>query len=204
MKKLQSPSNSSYRARRLYRLGYRLRFLAADCICALATASVLLVVLTSCAPTQYIPLPEHHRRDSTHLSVYTRADSIREYVSDSMSIRFAKGVVPAAQRYTVPSGRYTSEVSSAGGNGIPDTVYIDRWHTAYRDRWHTLNHTDTIRVTRIDTISIAVPCPSTGKGCRLRRERGFIPRVYRYSLWFVILFLLYWLFRIAKAVYLRR
>ena len=83
-------------------------------------------------------MPEHHRRDSTHLSVYTRADSIREYVSDSMSIRFGK-------------------VSSAGGNGIPDTVYIDRWHTIFKDRWHTQNHTDTIRVTHRDTITIPVP-----------------------------------------------
>ena len=186
---------------------------------ALFSVSIIIIAIaaSSCAPTQYIPMPSSHTRDSTHLSVYTRADSIREYVSDSMSIRFAKGVVPAAQRgprevqrvgcpqrYTVPSGRYTSEVSSAGGNGIPDTVYIDRWHTAYRDRWHFRDRTDTITVTRIDTVSIAVPCPSTGKGCRLRRERGFIPRVYRYSMWFVILFFLYWLFRLAKAAYLRR
>ena len=139
----------------------------------LILSTLILFLCSSCHTTRYIPMPSSHTRDSTHLSVYTRADSIREYVSDSMSIRFAKGVVPAAQRYTVPSGRYTSEVSSAGGNSIPDTVYIDRWHTAYRDRWHTLNHTDTITVTRIDTVSIAVPCPSTGKGCRLRWERGF-------------------------------
>lgn len=166
MKKLLSLSNSRYRVRRLYRLGHRLRFLAADCICALATAGVFtrqpcspraperkeieprrnskgaggdlcdfgrsvsegllspkLLLLAaalpmfSCHTTRYIPIPSSHTRDSTHLSVYTRADSIREYVHDSMSIRFAKGVVPAAQRgprevqrvgcpqrYTVPSG----------------------------------------------------------------------------------------------------
>lgn len=43
----------------------------------------------SCHTTRYIPMPSSHTRDSTHLSVYTRADSIREYVHDSMSIRFA-------------------------------------------------------------------------------------------------------------------
>src|SRR5574344_1315764 len=107
--------------------------------------STLILFLCSSCRTQYVVMPSSHTRDSTHLSVYTRADSIREYVHDSMSIRFAKGVVPASQRgprevqrvgcpqrgprevqrvgcpqrYTVPSGRYTSEVSSAGGNGIP-------------------------------------------------------------------------------------
>ena len=146
-------------------------------------------------------MPEHHRRDSTHLSVYTRADSIREYVSDSMSIRFAKGVVPAAQRgprevqrvgcpqrYTVPSGRYTSEVSSAGGNGIPDTVYIDRWHTAYRDRWHTLNHTDTIRVTQRDSIPYPVEVP------KYIRQRNRYDRATSCGFWLllsaILLFLL--------------
>ena len=128
--------------------------------------------------TQYVVMPSSHTRDSTHLSVYTQADTIREYVHDSMSIRFAKGLVPAAQRYTVPSARYTSEVFSAVGNGIPDTVYIDRYHTAYRDRWHTLSRTDTITVTRIDTVSIAVPCP-LGVRVPEGRERGFIPRLYR-------------------------
>ena len=196
----------------------------------LILSTLILFLCSSCHTTRYIPMPSSHTRDSTHLSVYTRADSIREYVSDSISIRFAKGVVPAAQRgprevqrvgcpqrgprevqrvgcpqrYTVPSGRYTSEVSSAGGNGIPDTVYIDRWHTAYRDRWHTLNHTDTITVTRIDTVSIAVPCPSTGKGCRLRRERGFIPRAYRYSMWFTIFTILCIILYVFLRIYLRR
>ena len=150
-----------------------------------------------------------HTRDSTHLSVYTRADSIREYVSDSMSIRFAKGVVPAAQRgprevqrvgcpqrYTVPSGRYISEVSSAGGNGIPDTVYIDRWHTAYRDRWHTLNHTDTIRVTRHDSIPYPVEVPV--------EVPAPIPRLYRSCTVGFFLILIAIIAFIALRLYLRR
>ena len=154
-------------------------------------------------------MPSSHTRDSTHLSVYTRADSIREYVHDSMSIRFAKGVVPAAQRgprevqrvgcpqrYTVPSGRYTSEVSSAGGNGIPDTVYIDRWHTAYRDRWHTLNHTDTIRITRHDSIPYPVEVPV--------EVPAPIPRLYRSCTVGFFLILIAIIAFIALRLYLRR
>ena len=175
----------------------------------LILSTLILFLCSSCHTTRYIPMPSSHTRDSTHLSVYTRADSIREYVHDSMSIRFAKGVVPAAQRgprevqrvgcpqrYTVPSGRYTSEVSSAGGNGIPDTVYIDRWHTAYRDRWHTLNHTDTIRITRHDSIPypvevpVEVPVP--------------IPRLYRSCTVGFFLILIAIIAFIALRLYLRR
>ena len=189
----------------------------------------------SCHTTRYIPMPSSHTRDSTHLSVYTRADSIREYVHDSMSIRFAKGVVPAAQRgprevqrvgcpqrgprevqrvgcpqrgprevqrvgcpqrYTVPSGRYTSEVSSAGGNGIPDTVYIDRWHTAYRDRWHTLNHTDTIRITRHDSIPYPVEVPV--------EVPKPIPKFYRFAAWFTILTIVFLILYVFLRIYFRR
>ena len=175
----------------------------------LILSTLILFLCSSCHTTRYIPLPEHHTRDSTHLSVYTRADSIREYVHDSMSIRFAKGVVPAAQRgprevqrvgcpqrYTVPSGRYTSEVSSAGGNGIPDTVYIDRWHTAYRDRWHTLNHTDTIRITRHDSIPYPVEVPV--------EVPAPIPRLYRSCTVGFFLILIAIIAFIALRLYLRR
>ena len=171
--------------------------------------STLILFLCSSCRTQYVVMPSSHTRDSTHLSVYTRADSIREYVHDSMSIRFAKGVVPAAQRgprevqrvgcpqrYTVPSGRYTSEVSSAGGNGIPDTVYIDRWHTAYRDRWHTLNHTDTIRITRHDSIPYPVEVPV--------EVPAPIPRAYRYSMWFTIFTILCIILYVFLRLYFHR
>ena len=170
---------------------------------------ITAIALSSCHTTRCIPMPSSHTRDSTHLSVYTRADSIREYVSDSMSIRFAKGVVPAAQRgprevqrvgcpqrYTIPSGRYTSEVSSAGGNGIPDTVYIDRWHTAYRDRWHTLNHTDTNRITRHDSIPYPVEVPV--------EVAKPIPKFYRFAAWFTILTIVFLILYVFLRIYLRR
>ena len=175
----------------------------------LILSTLILFLCSSCHTTRYIPMPSSHTRDSTHLSVYTRADSIREYVHDSMSIRFAKGVVPAAQRgprevqrvgcpqrYTVPSGRYTSEVSSAGGNGIPDTVYIDRWHTAYRDRWHTQNHTDTIRITRRDSIPYPVEVPV--------EVPAPIPRLYRSCTVGFFLILIAIIAFIALRLYLRR
>ena len=141
------------------------------------TVSMLTSLLLTSCRTQYVVMPSSHTRDSVHLTTDHRMDSTFYFVHDSMSIRFGK-------------------VSSAGGNGIPDTVYVDRWHTAYKDRWHTLSHTDTIAVTQHDSIPYPVEVP-------IEVEKP-IPRVYRYSLWFVILFLLYWLFRIAKAVYLRR
>lgn len=162
----------------------------------LILSTLILFLCSSCHTTRYIPMPSSHTRDSTHLSVYTRADSIREYVHDSMSIRFAKGVVPASQRYTVPSGRYTSEVSSAGGNGIPDTVYIDRWHTAYRDRWHTLNHTDTIRITRHDSIPYPVEVPV--------EVAKPIPKFYRFAAWFTILTIVFLILYVFLRIYFRR
>lgn len=175
----------------------------------LILSTLILFLCSSCHTTRYIPMPSSHTRDSTHLSVYTRADSIREYVHDSMSIRFAKGVVPAAQRgprevqrvgcpqrYTVPSGRYTSEVSSAGGNGIPDTVYIDRWHTAYRDRWHTQNHTDTITVTRHDSIPYPVEVPV--------EVAKPISKFYRFAAWFTILTIVFLILYVFLRIYLRR
>ena len=138
---------------------------------------ITAIALSSCHTTRYIPMPSSHTRDSTHLSVYTRADSIREYVSDSMSIRFGK-------------------VSSAGGNGIPDTVYIDRWHTAYRDRWHTLNHTDTITVTRHDSIPYPVEVPV--------EVPAPIPRLYRSCTVGFFLILIAISAFIALRLYLRR
>lgn len=143
----------------------------------LILSTLILFLCSSCRTTRYIPLPEHHTRDSTHLSVYTRADSIREYVSDSISIRFGK-------------------VSSAGGNGIPDTVYIDRWHTAYRDRWHMLNHTDTIRITRHDSIPYPVEVPV--------EVAKPIPKFYRFAAWFTILTIVFLILYVFLRIYLRR
>ena len=139
--------------------------------------STLILFLCSSCRTQYVVMPSSHTRDSTHLSVYTRADSIREYVHDSMSIRFGK-------------------VSSAGGNGIPDTVYIDRWHTAYRDRWHTLNHTDTIRITRHDSIPYPVEVPV--------EVPKPIPKFYRFAAWFTILTIVFLILYVFLRIYLRR
>lgn len=143
----------------------------------LILSTLILFLCSSCHTTRYIPLPEHHTRDSTHLSVYTRADSIREYVHDSMSIRFGK-------------------VSSAGGNGIPDTVYIDRWHTAYRDRWHTLNHTDTITITRHDSIPYPVEVPV--------EVPKPISKFYRFAAWFTILTIVFLILYVFLRIYLRR
>lgn len=143
----------------------------------LILSTLILFLCSSCRTTRYIPMPSSHTRDSTHLSVYTRADSIREYVHDSMSIRFGK-------------------VSSAGGNGIPDTVYIDRWHTAYRDRWHTLNHTDTIRITRHDSIPYPVEVPV--------EVPAPIPRAYRYSMWFTILTIVFLILYVFLRLYFHR
>lgn len=143
----------------------------------LILSTLILFLCSSCHTTRYIPMPSSHTRDSTHLSVYTRADSIREYVHDSMSIRFGK-------------------VSSAGGNGIPDTVYIDRWHTAYRDRWHTLNHTDTITVTRHDSIPYPVEVPV--------EVPKPIPKFYRFAAWFTILTIVFLILYVFLRIYFRR
>ena len=71
-----------------------------------------------------------------------------------------------------------------------DTVYLEKWHTRWRDR-ETVK-TDTITQTVTQTETVQIRC---------------VPSFYKYCAAFAILFVLYWLVRlalfIAKRYYLR-
>lgn len=147
---------------------------------------VLLVVIgVSSCRTQYVPMPSSHARDSVHSDLHKIVNNT--IIRDSMAIRFATGIA-------IPSGIAGQAERSGISGSSPDTVFIDRWHIEIRDR--VVENTDTLRIIARDSIPYPVEVIVPGDSP--------VPRVYRYSLWFVILFLLYWLFRIAKAVYLRR
>lgn len=90
-----------------------------------------------------------------------------------------------------------------------DSIYIDRWHTLIM-RGDTVWKTDSIYVEKLrdtevhDTVILvqhdSIPYPVEV----VREVPAPIPRWYKGCAWFAILFILYWLLRIAKAVYLRR
>lgn len=71
-----------------------------------------------------------------------------------------------------------------------DTVYLEKWHTRWRDR-ETVK-TDTITLTETKTEMV---------------EKPYVPSFYKYCAAFAILFVLYWLVKlalyIAKRYYLR-
>ena len=64
-----------------------------------------------------------------------------------------------------------------------DTVYLEKWHTRWRDR-ETVK-TDTITLTETKTQTV---------------EKPYVPSFYRYCTAFAILFVLYWLVKLAQYI----
>ena len=64
-----------------------------------------------------------------------------------------------------------------------DTVYLEKWHTRWRDR-ETVK-TDTITLTETKTQTV---------------EKPYVPSFYRYCTAFAILFVLYWLVKLALYI----
>lgn len=142
-------------------------------------------------------MPSSHARDSVHSDLHKIVNNT--IIRDSMAIRFATGIaIPPG--IAIPSGIAGQAERSGISGPSPDTLFIDRWHIEIRDR--VVENTDTIRIVEHDSIPypVYIPSPSpSGEGVR-----GVRLWIYRWALGFVILLLLYWLFRIAKAIYLRR
>ena len=67
----------------------------------------------------------------------------------------------------------------------PDTVYLERWHTAYKDR--LVHHTDTMQVVTTQTQTVQVP---------------YIPKFYKYCTALSALLLFFFLLQVL--LYLRR
>ena len=64
-----------------------------------------------------------------------------------------------------------------------DTVYLEKWHTRWRDR-ETVK-TDTITLTETKTEMV---------------EKPYVPSFYKYCAAFAILFVLYWLVKLALCI----
>lgn len=70
-----------------------------------------------------------------------------------------------------------------GRGGVFDTLYVERWHTRWRDR-ETVK-TDTITLTETNTETV---------------EKPYVPSFYKYCAAFAILFVLYWLVKLALYI----
>lgn len=64
-----------------------------------------------------------------------------------------------------------------------DTVYLEKWHTRWRER-ETVK-TDTITLTETKTEMV---------------EKPYVPSFYKYCAAFAILFVLYWLVKLAQYI----
>lgn len=61
-----------------------------------------------------------------------------------------------------------------------DTVYLEKWHTRWRDRETVKTDTITLTETKTETV-----------------EKPYVPSFYKYCAAFAILFVLYWLVKLA-------
>lgn len=64
-----------------------------------------------------------------------------------------------------------------------DTVYLEKWHTRYKDRLVTKTDTVTNEVIRTETVQVR-----------------YVPSFYKYCAAFAILFVLYWLVKLALYI----
>lgn len=64
-----------------------------------------------------------------------------------------------------------------------DTVYLEKWHTRYKDRLVTKTDTVTNEVIRTETVQVS-----------------YVPSFYKYCAAFAILFVLYWLVKLALYI----
>ena len=64
-----------------------------------------------------------------------------------------------------------------------DTVYLEKWHTRWRDRETVKTDTVTLTETKIETV-----------------EKPYVPSFYKYCTAFAILFVLYWLVKLAQYI----
>ena len=71
----------------------------------------------------------------------------------------------------------------AGGGSPPDTVYLQKWHTRWRFCETVKTDTITLRDTKTEMV-----------------EKPYVPSFYKYCAAFAILFVLYWLVKLALYI----
>ena len=64
-----------------------------------------------------------------------------------------------------------------------DTVYLEKWHTRWRNRETVKTDTITLTETKTETV-----------------EKPYVPSFYKYCASFAILFVLYWLVKLALYI----
>lgn len=93
------------------------------------------------------------------------------YLHDSVSYTYRPAKISLPHR------------EGAGGGAPPDTVYLEKWHTRWRDRETVKTDTVTLTETKTETV-----------------EKPYVPSFYRYCTAFAILFVLYWLVKLALYI----
>ena len=126
---------------------------------------------------------QHHTHSAAvanHATARTERDSI--FVHDSVFVEYKRGRLISS-----PEMHYSSSDiwSSLPLIRSPDTVYLERWHTAYKDR--LVHHTDTVQLTTTQTQTVQVP---------------YVPKFYKYCT--ALSALLLFLFLLQVMLHLRR
>lgn len=94
------------------------------------------ILLLSCR-TQYVPLPEQHSRDSTHVSLQLSADSVFQDHYHAESLR--------------------RSAVDAGTTNCCDTIIV--YDSVFVEKWHYRSGRDTIRFICHDSIPYPVNVP---------------------------------------------
>ena len=126
------------------------------------------VFLTACKSVQTAT-----NSTSNHTTAQLQRDSI--YLHDSIYVEYKHGTLGH------PSISSTSPFIRS-----PDTIVVEKWHTAYKDR--IVQHTDTIQVETTKTETVQV---------------RYVPRFYKYCAALTALLLLFLLLRVTLYLYRR-
>ena len=85
---------------------------------------------------------------------------------------------------TYPPAKFALAYREGAGVGAPpDTVYLEKRHTRWRDRETVKTDTVTLTETKTETV-----------------EKPYVPSFYKYCAAFAILFVLYWLVKLALYI----
>ena len=135
-----------------------------------------LLLLTGCAHTRYVPVPEVHQRDSLVMRVNKYVDSI--YIDRSHTEKLIQGFPDTLK--TTNWGLYLTSSFRVDTLVVKDSIYVEK----VRDR----EVNDTIRVTRRDSIPYPVEVP------KYIRQRNRYDRATSCGFWLLLSAILLFLF----------
>lgn len=122
--------------------------------------------------------------NTNHVTNNIQRDSIYLHDSVSYTYRPAKISFPYTGEELCSIGLPVAVHRTMAGVGSPpDTVYLEKWHTRWRDRETVRTDTITLTETKTETV-----------------EKPYVPSFYKYCAAFAILFVLYWLVKLALYI----